>query len=441
MNMIGTQPAPASRVLLFDITRLLAQARKAAPTGIDRVELAYAQYLLAHEAARTVFVARHPLGRFGILPKNLASRFVRLLAAHWEDHASRNNAEIMAVRRRIRLHLLLGVTPAVQEPIYLLLSHHHLTRPDIVARFLARSRALFVPMVHDFIPSDYPEYTRPKHADRHLRRIATVARLADAVLVPSEVIRRGVVAHLQQAGRGHVPVHAVPHGVMLPAKADPPPLAEPYFVCLGTIEPRKNHLLLLNIWRRLVETHGKSAPKLVLIGRRGWENENAIDMIERSPALKTVVKEYNTLPDRGLFAFLKGARALLLPSFAEGFGLPVAEALALGVPVICSDIPIFREIGLGHPEYLDPLDGLGWLRAVERHMAAPPPRTAPVWPAITWFSSIQSALRQLEHGLGAPGAGPAKTCEGLIKDAKSDKAWADQSLQYAELRGEHRHLS
>jgi glycosyltransferase involved in cell wall biosynthesis len=441
MNMIGTPTSPpAPRALLFDISRLLAQAHKAAPTGIDRVELAYAEYLLAHERARTLFVACHPLGRFGTLPQSLVSRFVGLLAAHWEDHTSRTKAEIRAIRRYIRLRLLLGVAPAVRAPIYLLLSHHHLTRPSAIARFLARSGASFVPMVHDFIPSDYPEYARPKHADKHLRRIATVARLADSVLVPSEVIRQGVVAHLRQAGRGHIPVHAVPHGVMMPAKSDPPPISEPYFVCLGTIEPRKNHLLLLNIWRRLVETHGKAAPKLILIGRRGWENENAIDMIERSPALQSVVKEYNTLPDRGVFAFLKGARALLLPSFAEGFGLPVAEALALGVPVICSDIPIFREIGLGLPEYLDPLDGLGWLRAVERHMAAPPaPRTVPDW--MDWFTSIQCALRQLEHGLGQLEISPALTCEGLRKDATSESGWADQAVQISEVRGEHRHIS
>ena len=56
-----------------------------------------------------------------------------------------------------------------------------------------------------------------------------------------------------------------------------------------------------------------------------------------------------------------GARAVLLPSFAEGFGMPVAEALAAGVPVIASDIAALREVGGDVPEYLDPIDGLGWL--------------------------------------------------------------------------------
>jgi len=111
------------------------------------------------------------------------------------------------------------------------------------------------------------------------------------------------------------------------------------------------------------------------------------------------------------------------------------------VPVICSDIPIFREIGLGHPEYLDPLDGLGWLRAVERYMASPsPPPAAPGWQAMSWFTSIQSALRQLEHGLSPLGAGPAKTCESPAKNAKSGAAWAEQIRPYSELRGDHRRI-
>jgi hypothetical protein len=65
-----------------------------------------------------------------------------------------------------------------------------------------------------------------------------------------------------------------------------------------------------------------------------------------------------------LAALLRGARALLFPSFAEGYGLPLAEALALGVPVLASDLPALREVGGTVPDYLDPLDGRGWREAI-----------------------------------------------------------------------------
>ena len=87
-------------------------------------------------------------------------------------------------------------------------------------------------------------------------------------------------------------------------------------------------------WRR----KAAAAPRLLLCGRRGWENENVLDLLERCEALRGLVLELGTLPDSRVTELLAGARALLFPSFAEGYGLPVAEALALGVPVLCSDL-------------------------------------------------------------------------------------------------------
>ena len=118
----------------------------------------------------------------------------------------------------------------------------------------------------------------------------------------------------------------------------------PYFIVLGTIEPRKNHLLLLNLWARLAAALPKP-PRLIVIGARGWENEQVVDMLERSQSPARSRRRAQSLGRRGVGAMLGQARALLVPSFIEGFGLPLAEALASGVPVICSDIPAFREVG------------------------------------------------------------------------------------------------
>ena len=113
-----------------------------------------------------------------------------------------------------------------------------------------------------------------------------------------------------------------------PSESGPAPFERPYFVYVSTIEARKNHLLLLNLWRRLGGEFGDRAPLLVLVGQRGWETENVVDMLERCPALRGLVIEHNTLPDAAMVPLLKGARAVLLPSFAEGFGFPVVEATA-----------------------------------------------------------------------------------------------------------------
>ena len=151
----------------------------------------------------------------------------------------------------------------------------------------------------------------------------------------------------------------------LPDPPDRAPSGPPAFVVLGTIEPRKNHLLLLNIWRQFAEELPPgNIPQLHIVGRRGWENENIVDILDRAPFMGRHVFERGFLPDGDLRDLLTGARALLFPSFAEGFGFPLAEACQLGVPAICSDLPVYREFIDTGPIYLDPLDGPGWKNAI-----------------------------------------------------------------------------
>ena len=90
---------------------------------------------------------------------------------------------------------------------------------------------------------------------------------------------------------------------------------------------------------------GASSPRLVLVGHRGWENENVIDVLERSRGLAPFLVEASGLSDAGLASLVRGATAVVGPSSVEGFGLPVAEALSLGVPVIASDISAHKEVG------------------------------------------------------------------------------------------------
>jgi len=87
-------------------------------------------------------------------------------------------------------------------------------------------------------------------------------------------------------------------------------------------------LLLLNLWTRLAQALA-TPPRLFVIGARGWENEQVVDLLERSHRLHGLVEEHNHLDDEGVGALLDGARALLLPS-SPGAGLPLVEALVSG---------------------------------------------------------------------------------------------------------------
>jgi glycosyltransferase involved in cell wall biosynthesis len=276
-------------------------------------------------------------------------------------------------------------------------------------RILAREQATLVCLLHDLIPIEFPEYQRPGEADKHLRRIRTVARLASAVVTNSDATRRSFLPYLHAEERD-IPVRSAHLGVdPAPANAAPPierywDDGRAYFICVGTIEARKNHLLLLNIWRRMAEEQGgEVVPRLILVGRRGWENEQVVDMLERCPSLSNCVSELNGLPDSTMRELIRGARALLMPSFAEGFGMPITEAIGLGVPVICSDIAAFREAGETVPEYLDPLDGPAWIEAVTDYCAADGSRRDAQlkrmagWQATRWRDHVRIVLEEAEQ--------------------------------------------
>jgi glycosyltransferase involved in cell wall biosynthesis len=227
--------------------------------------------------------------------------------------------------------------------------------------------------IHDLLPLQTPEYFRPSEAPRHRRRLATLAKRARAAIVSTQAVGDALAAEMAKLGRLDLAIHV--------AALPPDPIfakrdrlggvitRHPYFVMCGTIEPRKNHLLVLHIWRDLVAELGAAAPKLVLIGARGWENEHIIDLLERCPGLSDHVIEASGLPTPSMKRLMLGARALLMPSFAEGYGLPIVEALSAGVPVIASNIPVFREIGGDWIRTIDPLDGPGWRAAIRGFVA------------------------------------------------------------------------
>lgn len=354
----------------MDISRLLSRAGHSVPTGIDRTEYEYAAYLDKHWGDSLVFVAYHPIRGICPVDHSEASRFLSLTAALWNgENVKPTVLKWMARKMLFSLSFSNAIAHKPHEKssaFYLLLSHHHLMKEHAIQRFLGQTNARLMVMIHDIIPIEFPEYSRPGEDKRHLQRLKTVARLADAVIVPTESVKRSLRPFVPT----QLPIQAIAHGLHiwgLEKTVQNPNItipSKPYFVCISTIEPRKNHLLLLNIWRNLAHSLGKDTPELIIIGRRGWENENILDMLERCPALQENVREYNALNDQQVIHLLRHARALLFPSFTEGFGLPLLEALAVQTPVVCSDISVFKEVAGAAAIYLDPLDGLAWTRAI-----------------------------------------------------------------------------
>lgn len=410
--------------VLFDATRLVTRTNRDAPTGVDRVCLAYAEWLLGLPNVQLEPV-RTRRGDLVSLDRQWFSGVCGDLRRRWSG--SDNSASEQALldvlttsterrqalrappansmraetRRRMQIirRLMASSTrrrgPAQQ--IYVNVGHTGLDQPAILAG-LARDGVRTVVMIHDLIPITHPEYCRPGDGDRHRRRVMTTLRYADTILVNSGYTAATLAAFARDNALRQPPIEVAYLGldpvfhqpVRVEARA-------PYFVHVGTIEARKNLAFLLTVWRRMAELNGSATPQLVLVGRHGWENEAVMDLLERSPRLQSLVHHVADLSDQALARLIGGARALLAPSSVEGFDLPSLEASALGTPLIASDIDVHREL-VPHARLVDPIDGPGWMLAVQEALDGRLRATSA--PVPDWAGHFEVVANVLEVGGG-----------------------------------------
>lgn len=373
-----------SSARLLDLTRLVSRVGRGAWTGIDRVEAAYLAQLLSDPATLTGLV-RLPSG-YALLDRD----GVAALNARLRGTAPWGRPDLRARRRLMALpeaqaadadlrRLAVAFAPDVGRLETLFATHlprgfvwincgHSNLAPDVFDAVHGAGGRAHV-LVHDTIPLDFPHFQRPGTVAVFEDRMRAVAAGADLVVCVSETARADAARHFARFGR--VPQMLVAHlGISVPTpdnQALPPGFdrARDYFVTVGTIEPRKNHGLLLDVWAHFAKTLPEAdIPALHIVGARGWANAALFERLDRAPTAGGHVFEWNALGDRAVAAMVAGARALLMPSLAEGFGLPPGEALALGTPVIVSNLPVYREFLGNNPVYVNGSDMYSWANEI-----------------------------------------------------------------------------
>ncbi len=381
--------------ILIDVTRLLyRRVTGALPTGIDRVGLEYVRRY--GPGGRAVL----SLGPFSIVLSRPDSDALFRSVSEWSEPARG-----LVLKVVLKAFLWRWMALGVRGDTLFNTGHTGLENPRY-AWWLRRRGARVVVVVHDLIPITHPEYCRPAEPRKHRVRMGCAARVSAGIVANSEHTLAEFRSYCESAG---LPVPASVVAWLGPGLAGAipgeRPLAAPYFVVVGTIEPRKNHAMMLRIWQRLAESMGERAPKLVLIGQLGWNGAGVVDCLRRCEALRGIVIEQRRCGDKELATWLHHARALLFPSFAEGYGLPVTEALSQGVPVIASDLPVFRETVDDIPDYAPPSDVPRWETLVADYARADSPmRDAqvermksfrpPSWAA--HFAAVDALLERLD---------------------------------------------
>jgi glycosyltransferase involved in cell wall biosynthesis len=227
-----------------------------------------------------------------------------------------------------------------------------------------------VSTIHDLSVFRYPEWhpsERVKHFEAHFRQ---GLRRCSHLIADSRAVRNEIVDILGVAPERVTAVHLGVRPIFEPMSIDESlpalqrlGLKPGYLLHVGTIEPRKNLLLLMQAYCDLPAPLRERCP-LVLIGGWGWRNESIRDYFETTARHLGVV-HFGYAPESDLPSIYNGARALVFPSHYEGFGLPPLEMMACGGAVIASSASSLREIMPKRSRLIPPDDVAAWRDAIK----------------------------------------------------------------------------
>ena len=197
--------------------------------------------------------------------------------------------------------------------------------------------------VHDIIPVTHPELIREETVAKFKAALNAHLDHSDFFIANSQVtakeLRRKFYEKIQDKELEVVPL------AVDKLEAISRPIEGPYILHVGTIEIRKNHKLLLDAFDILRKADERL--KLVMVGKKGWKTEEVIRRIQGHSEYGTKILWIENADDQMLHDLYANASVFVYPSLLEGYGLPVAEAMAHGIPVVCSDIPIMHEVTRG----------------------------------------------------------------------------------------------
>ncbi len=221
-----------------------------------------------------------------------------------------------------------------------------------------RSGARICIVVYDLLPILYPQWFKPVRQKTFCRWLRTLAIYADDLICISKTVQ-GDLFHQLTSRYGMLDglprLHTIPLGADLESTMPSSGCTageremfrqvqkREFVLMVGTLEPRKGYADVLDAFEQL--WHGGQQTTLVIVGKPGWRTEALQERIRLHPEQYNRLYWFEHASDELLQELYKAAQGVLLASEAEGFGLPLVEALRYGKPVLVRDIPVYREVG------------------------------------------------------------------------------------------------
>lgn len=247
---------------------------------------------------------------------------------------------------------------------------------NTIGKFLPAKRAgaRLGAYIYDIIPISHPEYCDADLIRYFSMAFAEICLVIDFAFTISDFTRVTVEKYLADNGGRTIPMWTVPLAHSLtgpPSSLQSWPKAlqriegRDYVAYVSTIEGRKNHIYVVEAWKRLI-AEGVEVPDLVFVGRKGWRNSGLFDLLESTGNLNGRVHIVHDLSDAELNAVYENCLFTVFTSFVEGWGLPVGESLLHGKPCVVSNTASLPEVGSDFVEYIDPINLTGGIEVFRR---------------------------------------------------------------------------
>jgi glycosyltransferase involved in cell wall biosynthesis len=323
--------------LIFDVSMLSVVDK--AVTGISRVMFSLIKYIQLIEPEVVILAVDFNRCQDLLSMRDLASRINKYVDIKVTDNP--------------------GDIDISKDDIILLLGEQWLY-DDVMERvelIKTASGCQVVSMIHDLSPMIYPETFEKGFPKAFKKCIDKQAYLSDVLVMYSDSTISDFKKFYPEITNEKI--KKIKIGDVVDSHGSLPPIRDPdfdYILFVSTLQPRKNHAILLWVWRKLIDNYGDACPVLMLVGKQGYGVEDFLFAINNNPALKSKIILKGQVTDAELNILYRNCMFTIYPSLYEGWGLPIAESLSRGRFCLVANNSSMVEIAGSMVEYIDPLD-------------------------------------------------------------------------------------
>lgn len=413
-------------MILFDISKLISSLKKSSPTGIDRVELQYFMYLVENKYEEVEFVFKFR-NNMHVARKEKAVKLFNELGLGWKYKEKtkkiiKNKNTLYWYRKWLtksniikssilyqKITLLIKkrsvfdreleklISKSMGAVVYLNVSHANVENEKILEYFKCKNIKI-VCMLHDLIPVTHPQYCTLQSTQKHHIRLKSMVKNSDIIIANSNYTKKELMNYFDHLNDSIVFIAPLGTELLPNTNCFLEKNVNHYFVTVGTIEARKNHELLLKVWKSLLMEMGGECPYLYIVGQRGWKNEQFFRDLELFKRSSDKIIEINNADDKLLTSLMKRSKGLLMPTYIEGWCMPITEALSINVPVLCTDLEVLRESSQNEAIYLPNDCHEIWVEEIKL-MCSQDKVTQNSFKMITWEKHLKEVFKKIDSEL------------------------------------------